>query len=109
MKPHIIYCIDCGSPRLTSCPTTIRCEACQKEADQQRIERWKDKIKGSVERDLGYQGGKQTKCKCPTCVKIHKRVLNWTGRGMPRVYCNACIRLVADYAYEQESRYGLSL
>lgn len=27
---------------------------------------------------------------CPKCGRKHKRTLNWTGRGVPRVYCARC-------------------
>lgn len=34
--------------------------------------------------------GESTKCICPLCEKKHFRLLNWTGRGTPRKYCEAC-------------------
>lgn len=36
--------------------------------------------------------GAEVKCKCPQCEKIHSKQLWWTGRGMPRIVCNYCIR-----------------
>lgn len=30
-------------------------------------------------------------CKCPMCWKLHNKVLNWIGRGMPRIYCTDCL------------------
>jgi hypothetical protein len=32
----------------------------------------------------------QVECTCPLCDKLHKKKLNWTGRGKPRVYCDEC-------------------
>ena len=31
-----------------------------------------------------------TLCKCPKCGALHKKRLNWRGRGIPRKYCNRC-------------------
>ena len=31
-------------------------------------------------------------CKCPACEKLHRVKLYWTGNGIPRKYCRACIR-----------------
>lgn len=103
-------CRDCGKPTIRRCPTTIRCLPCQKEADQRRIERWKDSIK-KADRDFGGYYGKPTKCKCPTCGKIHTRRLNWTGHGMPLIYCRTCDKAMdmEGYAQEQETRYEVRI
>lgn len=29
-------------------------------------------------------------CKCPKCGIVHQKRMTWTGRGMPRKYCNKC-------------------
>ena len=34
--------------------------------------------------------GVMTVCKCPKCDGLHYVYMNWTGRGMPRVYCTVC-------------------
>jgi uncharacterized Zn finger protein len=36
-------------------------------------------------------------CKCPMCGHLHKHVMYWTGRGMPRVYCALHKSLVSRY------------
>jgi hypothetical protein len=33
---------------------------------------------------------KLIKCLCPLCNKIHKLMIHWTGRGIPRIYCDTC-------------------
>lgn len=38
----------------------------------------------------------QVLCKCPRCEKEHEKLMQWTGRGMPRVYCQVCRPLVAS-------------
>jgi transposase-like protein len=30
------------------------------------------------------------KCVCPRCDKVYKRMIQWSGHGMPRYYCNNC-------------------
>lgn len=32
--------------------------------------------------------------KCPRCRRKHKAKLYWTGRGMPKIYCEGCRRFV---------------
>jgi transcription elongation factor Elf1 len=29
---------------------------------------------------------------CPRCGREHKRVINWKGRGVPRLFCHNCER-----------------
>ena len=42
------------------------------------------------------RGGKSsTDCKCPKCGSRHQALIEWTGRGTPRIYCSACRPLVA--------------
>jgi hypothetical protein len=108
---EIIMCRDCGKPTIRRCPTTIRCLPCQKEADQQRIERWKDNIK-KADRDFGGYYGKPTVCICPMCGKQHTIRLDWTGHGTPRVYCHACKAGMVDtygYAQENEKRFEVQI
>ena len=31
-----------------------------------------------------------TECLCPKCGTVHKLKFLWTGRGMPKKYCQAC-------------------
>lgn len=33
----------------------------------------------------------KTVCKCPLCGKLHKKLINWVGRGIPRIYCENCL------------------
>lgn len=30
-------------------------------------------------------------CRCPNCGTIHRKEINWTGRGTPRIFCEPCI------------------
>ncbi len=36
------------------------------------------------------------RCKCPKCEKVHESHLQWSGRGMPRVFCNTCRPIVSS-------------
>lgn len=31
-----------------------------------------------------------TECLCPKCGAVHRLKFLWTGRGMPKKYCQAC-------------------
>ena len=33
---------------------------------------------------------KSIRCKCPRCGNYHDRLLFWTGRGVPRYFCDDC-------------------
>ncbi len=35
-------------------------------------------------------------CICPRCGKTYKRHIFWTGRGIPKIFCNACKSTVED-------------
>jgi hypothetical protein len=37
------------------------------------------------------------RCKCPKCEKEHESHLQWAGRGMPRIYCQACRTVVTTF------------
>lgn len=41
--------------------------------------------------------GKATVCKCPKCGRMHKRKINFIGRGIPRKYCEQCDWYVEQY------------
>jgi len=32
----------------------------------------------------------KVECECPQCGKGHKKRINWTGRGKPKLICNFC-------------------
>jgi len=34
-------------------------------------------------------------CICPMCSRLHKRKMEWTGAGTPRMYCPACSQRVS--------------
>jgi hypothetical protein len=34
-----------------------------------------------------------TECICPRCGKRHHKLIFWTGRGIPRIYCEDCNKL----------------
>jgi uncharacterized protein (DUF983 family) len=41
----------------------------------------------------------ETECVCPKCSKRHKTMMFYTGRGTPRVFCDACRK---SYWYSNE-------
>jgi hypothetical protein len=43
-----------------------------------------------VKADVKNVFGKQTVCRCPKCEKTHKKLLDWKGRGIPRMFCHEC-------------------
>lgn len=54
--------------------------------------------------------------KCPKCERIHKVVMLWIGRGMPRRYCEYCQSAVSvldsgldsDYNWNKHAMFGAS-
>jgi len=44
--------------------------------------------------------GKITPCICPRCGNSHRLRLFWTGRGVPRKYCQSCQKAVNYNEYE---------
>lgn len=36
-------------------------------------------------------------CICPKCTDRHAVYMRWTGRGVPRKYCNNCRPLISGY------------
>ena len=40
---------------------------------------------------------KRIECKCPRCGKIHKKLLFWVGKTMPRKYCDSCNQKTNTY------------
>lgn len=43
---------------------------------------------------------KTHKCKCPMCGILHLVKMFWTGHGMPRKYCDKCLRIVQTHDLE---------
>lgn len=41
-------------------------------------------------------GEKTIRCICPKCGRKHKRALFWSGRGVPKKFCNNCAPIVQD-------------
>jgi len=35
---------------------------------------------------------KLVECKCPKCEETHMVLINWTGTGMPKIFCPECKR-----------------
>ena len=69
-KPRRKYCIDCA-----------------REKHNENHKRYV-KEKGRIPKKS--YGGKVV-CKCPTCGRLHKIKMEWTGKGMPRKYCDGCL------------------
>jgi len=44
-----------------------------------------------VRTDVKNVFGFSTLAKCPKCDKLHKIIIDWKGRGMPRKYCQMCL------------------
>lgn len=42
---------------------------------------------------------RKVKCKCPVCSKIHICFMKWTGRGMPRKYCDNCKSTISPFSH----------
>ena len=40
-----------------------------------------------------------TECICPACGETHEEIIAWEGRGIPRVYCTGCRKLVGKTDY----------
>ena len=55
---------------------------------------------GEAFASAGKRRGVWRKCKCPRCEKIHKTRVDWTGRGIPKIYCGNCQYIVADRDYD---------
>jgi hypothetical protein len=49
---------------------------------------------------------KKTKCQCPKCGRIHIRSIYWTGKGMPKRYCNKCRRYLDLVSSAPESDFS---
>ncbi len=41
-------------------------------------------------RDNFYADVEMVTCICPLCRERYKRQMFWTGRGVPRIYCEPC-------------------
>ena len=58
-----------------------------------------------------------TTAKCPKCDALHEVYIQWTGRGMPRIFCGNCRPVVAAFCeingtgsapeYAKSSRKGI--
>lgn len=42
---------------------------------------------------------KRTLCKCPKCDGLHYVFFNFTGRGMPRKFCDGCKYYIEECGY----------
>lgn len=40
---------------------------------------------------------RQTVCYCPLCERLHQKYVYYTGRGIPRIYHDWCLRTVTKY------------
>ena len=49
-----------------------------------------------IRADVKNVFGKQTYCKCPKCDKLHKRLVDWKGRGIPRMFCPECNHTISN-------------
>lgn len=45
-------------------------------------------------------------CKCPRCEKVHEAMIQWSGRGMPRVYCATCRTIIAAICDSAQATMG---
>ena len=57
-------------------------------------------------RKVDYDPARPTTAKCPLCERLHKVSINWTGRGMPRIYCESCKYLDVVRYGQLEERFG---
>ena len=49
---------------------------------------------------------KETKCLCPLCEIKYTRFIYWTGRGIPRMHCPECLRIIKEgygHYYQEEA------
>jgi len=46
---------------------------------------------------------KRMECKCPRCGRIHKKLLFWVGKTMPRKFCDSCKQVVDLYDQDAAS------
>lgn len=40
-------------------------------------------------------------CYCPRCENMHRAKLNWSGHGIPHIYCMRCREDIYDTIYEE--------
>jgi hypothetical protein len=61
-------------------------------ASTEAIARYREEIQSAC---------RSTVCKCPKCDRHHLAWINWTGRGIPRIYCYECKHNghIDEYAY----------
>lgn len=36
-------------------------------------------------------------CICPKCQRKHKRQFYWTGKGIPKIFCDTCRQSIDTY------------
>jgi hypothetical protein len=59
-------------------------------------EKWFNRLGQQNENPRYVECGKTSiTCKCPKCGQHHKTFMNWSGRGIPRIYCSLCRPVVA--------------
>jgi len=46
---------------------------------------------------------KPWECVCPKCGARHQKYLYWTGKGVPRIYCNECYTVMMVANIDDES------
>lgn len=78
-----------------------------------RVKRSKEKwarrmIKRRTKKEYLNNGKTGTICKCPKCDLLHQTYIQWTGRGMPRIFCATCKPLVAGIS-EAGGHCGMSV
>ncbi len=63
---------------------------------KQSKEKWANRrLKRKNHKDYLECGKASTTCKCPKCGIEHETYIQWTGRGVPRIFCGNCKPLVA--------------
>lgn len=93
-------CRDCGATYEGSIRRNL-CDKCR----SVHVSRSRQNRQYSVNRALGL---KWTVCRCPMCEKSHKKYLNYTGRGVPRVYCSRCEQIMERGERPYFTQYGIS-
>ena len=59
-------------------------------------QKWHERDVERTDAGASIPGSKcQITCKCPLCGSYHDTVLQWTGRGTPRLFCPTCRNRVA--------------
>jgi hypothetical protein len=70
-------------------------------------ERWLNQMRRRQQiREQYYAAKEPVQCKCPKCEKEHETYLQWSGRGIPRVFCPACRPIVSAVSHAALSQFG---